>query len=123
MPVRSPAAALKPKPSRFVTLPPSSVWLSAMLFAPSLLPAQKPAAPATPSVTNAQQGPVSLRGLIADPDDAEIPGATITLAPPSGKAITSTSGSDGTYTLRGVPPGSYTLTVTMPGFAAFVRQS
>ncbi len=122
MPVRTQPAFPMPKPSRSSTLPRHSVWLSAMLFAPSLLPAQQPTAPATSSVSNAQQGPVSVRGLVADPDDAEIPGATVTLAPASGKAITSTSGSDGTYTLRGVPPGTYTLTVTMPGFAAFVRQ-
>ena len=121
MNVRNQPAPRHLKPSRSVSLPSPSVWLSAMLFAPALLSAQQPAASAT-SPAAAQQGVISLRGLVADPDDAEIPGATITLAPASGKAVTTTSGGDGTYTLLGVPPGTYTLTVTMPGFAAFVRQ-
>ncbi len=120
MPVRPLPASLKVRSARPATFP----MISALFFAP-FLSAQQPAptAPITaaPAASAAQQGPVSLRGLIADPDDAEIPGAVVTLAPASGKAIISTSGSDGTYTLRGVPPGTYTLTVTMPGFAAFVR--
>ncbi len=63
----------------------------------------------------------TVRGLIADPDDAVIPGATITLTPASGKAVTGTSGTDGTYTLHGIAPGTYSMTVTMQGFASFVR--
>ena len=31
------------------------------------------------------------------------------------------SQSDGTYTLRGVPAGTYSVTVTMQGFASFVK--
>ena len=120
MPVRTQPALPHRKPSRSVTLLPPSIWFSALLFAPAFLSAQQPTVSTTPSAA-AQQGPVSLRGLVADPDDAEIPGATVTLAPASGKAISTTSGSDGTYTLRGVPPGTYTLTITMQGFASFVR--
>ena len=71
----------------------------------------------------AQSGPVVLTGLVADPDSAEIPGATVTLTSPGGKAYTVTSGADGTYALRGVPEGTYSLTITMKGFASFVRQS
>ena len=63
----------------------------------------------------------TVRGLIADPDDAVIPGATITLTPASGKAVTGTSGTDGTYTIHGIAPGTYSMTVTMEGFASFVR--
>ncbi len=63
----------------------------------------------------------TVRGLVADPDDAVIPGATITLTPASGKAVTGTSGSDGTYTIHGVAPGTYSMTVTMQGFASFVK--
>jgi uncharacterized membrane protein YgcG len=79
------------------------------------------AAPAQ-AAAKASQGTVSLRGTVADPDDAEIPGATITLTPAGGKAITTTSGSDGTYVVRGLAPGTYSMTITMPGFATFVRQ-
>ncbi len=84
-------------------------------------PDQAPSVPAGPSTAASAQGAVALRGTVADPDSAEIPGATITLTPASGQAITSTSGPDGTFAIRGVPPGVYSVTITMPGFASFVR--
>jgi hypothetical protein len=70
----------------------------------------------------AQTG-ATVHGNVVDPDDALIPGAIVTLSPPSGKALTATSQSDGTYTLKGVPAGTYTLTVTAPGFGTFVKMS
>ena len=76
-----------------------------------------------PGALQANTGAVVLTGLIADPDDAEIPGATLTLTATGGKAYTIQSEADGSYTFRGVPPGTYSLTVTMPGFASFVRQA
>jgi Carboxypeptidase regulatory-like domain len=75
-----------------------------------------------PMVSRAQQAGATLHGTVADPDNAVIPGATITLTPASGKALTTQSQSDGTYTLRGVPAGTYSMTVTMQGFATFVKQ-
>jgi len=75
-----------------------------------------------PTVSRAQQGGATVHGTVADPDDAVIPGATITLTPASGKALTAQSQSDGTYTLHGVPAGTYSMTVTMQGFATFVKQ-
>ena len=77
---------------------------------------------AQPLQSSAQTGAVALQGSVTDPDGAEIPGATVTLTPAAGKAYAVTSGADGTYVLRGVPAGTYALTVTMPGFASFVRQ-
>ena len=64
----------------------------------------------------------TVRGLVADPDNAVIPGATVTLSPQSGKALTAVSGSDGNYVVRNVPAGNYSITVTMDGFASFVKQ-
>ena len=64
----------------------------------------------------------TVRGLVADPDNAVIPGATVTLTPQSGKALTALSGSDGNYVIRNIPAGNYSLTVTMDGFASFVKQ-
>jgi Carboxypeptidase regulatory-like domain len=75
-----------------------------------------------PMVSRAQQAGATLHGTVADPDNAVIPGATVTLTPASGKALTTQSQSDGTYTLRGVPAGTYSMTVTMQGFATFVKQ-
>ena len=67
-------------------------------------------------------GSVVVQGSVLDPDAAVIPGAVVTLTAGSGKAYTVKSGQDGNYALRGVPAGTYSLTVTMSGFASFVRQ-
>ncbi|WP_244501985.1 TonB-dependent receptor [Terriglobus roseus] len=64
----------------------------------------------------------TVTGFVLDPDQAAIPGATVTLTPAKGAALTTTSGADGGYTFRGVPTGTYSLTVSMSGFASFVRQ-
>jgi len=76
----------------------------------------------TPQAASAQQAGATVRGLVNDPDAAVIPGATVTLTPASGKALIGTSGSDGTYVIRAVPAGIYSMTVTMSGFASYVRQ-
>jgi len=76
----------------------------------------------TPMVVRAQQTGATVHGTIADPDDAVIPGAVVTLTPASGKALTAQSQNDGTYGLKDVPAGTYSVTVTMQGFATFVRQ-
>jgi len=70
----------------------------------------------------AQQAAATVRGTIDDPDNAVIPGATVTLAPTTGKAYTATSQPDGSYVIRNVPGGIYAVTVTMNGFASFVKQ-
>jgi hypothetical protein len=76
------------------------------------------AAPATPAAS----GLTTVKGTVADPDSAVIPGATVTLTSASGKAAIVLSQSDGTYSFQNVRPGLYSLTVTMPGFASFVKQ-
>ena len=87
------------------------------------VPAERAAELGSGQTTTPQIGAVALRGSVVDPDDAVIPDATITLTPASGKAYTVLSGGDGTYSVRGVPAGLYSLTITMPGFATFVRRS
>jgi Carboxypeptidase regulatory-like domain len=69
----------------------------------------------------ATAGGGTVHGLVLDPDDALIPGATATLTSAAGKAVTTTSKSDGTYTVRGLAAGTYTLSVTAPGFGTFVK--
>src|ERR1700738_4752522 len=75
-----------------------------------------------PALLAQQPTGATMRGLVADPDDAVIPGATVTLTAASGKVMTGTSGSDGTYTIRNVSAGVYSLTVTMKGFSSYVKQ-
>ncbi len=78
-----------------------------------------------PILSVAQQAPApgaTMHGLVVDPDDALIPGATVSLVNAAGKTIQgTTSKSDGTYTLRGVPAGAYTLMVSAPGFAPYAK--
>src|SRR6266702_2335099 len=75
-----------------------------------------------PVGARAQQTGATVHGAITDPDDAVIPGAVVTLTPASGKAFIAQSQNDGTYFLKGVPAGTYSVTVTMQGFASFVKQ-
>jgi hypothetical protein len=74
-----------------------------------------------PLVASAQQKGATVHGTVADPDEAVIPGATVTLTPASGKPLVTQSQSDGTYVLHNVPAGTYSETVTMQGFASFVK--
>jgi hypothetical protein len=59
-----------------------------------------------------------VHGTITDPDGALIPGATVTLTADKGQGVSAKSGPDGTYSVV-VPSGTYTVLVTMPGFASF----
>jgi Carboxypeptidase regulatory-like domain len=96
-----------------------SCLLVVLLFLLAAVPfaamAQQPA-PAAAGAT--------VHGMVVDPDDALVPDATVTLTPAgAGKTPqTTTSKSDGTYTFRGVPAGTYIVTVTASGFAAFVKE-
>jgi Carboxypeptidase regulatory-like domain len=74
--------------------------------------------PITATLTPAAKGGTKVHGTVTDPDGELIPGATITLTPAHGSASTATSGSDGTYSVT-IAPGSYTLLVTMKGFASY----
>jgi hypothetical protein len=65
-----------------------------------------------------QTGGTRLHGTVTDPDGDLIPGATVTLTPAKGSGRTAKSGSDGTYAIT-VTPGTYTVVVTMPGFASY----
>jgi Carboxypeptidase regulatory-like domain len=74
--------------------------------------------PAPAGAAGVQAGMTRVHGEVTDPDGALIPGATVTLTPSSGRAVTVKSGSDGSYSAA-VMPGTYTVLVTMPGFASF----
>ena len=60
-----------------------------------------------------------MHGVVEDPDNALVPGATVTITLTSGKTQSTTSKQDGTYSFRGLAAGSYTITATAPGFAPF----
>lgn len=62
----------------------------------------------------------TIRGTVADPTGAVIPNATVVVMTTSGKvAAKTTSDAGGAFTIHGLPPGTYSITATAPGFAAF----
>ena len=65
----------------------------------------------------AQAGAGSLRGKVADPSGAVIPGATVVVTSASGQKSTVTTDHQGIYDVKGLQAGSYTVDVTAAGFA------
>src|SRR5579863_2839226 len=75
---------------------------------------------ANPSPAFAQQ--IVLQGQVADPKGNALPRAEVSLTDTLGKTIQKTStGSDGRFSLRGILPGKYFLTVASPGFEPATR--
>ena len=62
-----------------------------------------------------------MRGQVTDPSGALVPGATVSLAAGSANPLSAQSGAGGTYEIKGVPAGTYILTVTATGFESYVQ--
>jgi len=84
-----------------------------LIACPLFLSAQTPAA----------SGTASIHGQVADPSGAVVPNATITVTSAAGTSVTSLSSAAGTYVVRGLTAGTYTINVTAKGFAPFQAQS
>ncbi len=117
-----------PKSRYFTQLLVTLSFSAAGIFAAQ---AQAPAAPAAPpvaaTVTAAPATPAAtatMRGHIADPTGALIPGASITITTSAGKAVTTTtSDTSGQYVVSGLAPGSYIVQCNVEGFAPFTSQA
>ncbi|HEY0760550.1 MAG TPA: carboxypeptidase regulatory-like domain-containing protein [Acidisarcina sp.] len=81
--------------------------LAALLFASCIAMAQN----------NAVRGGIG--GVVQDPSGAVIPGATVTIVGPQGTVETRTDGT-GTFSVTGLTPGFYKVTVASPGFKNYV---
>ena len=68
---------------------------------------------------SAQEKKGTITGHVTDATAAVLQGARIQLQP---TAQSSVSNADGTFTIGGVNPGQYTITVSYLGFAAFTQQ-
>jgi hypothetical protein len=67
----------------------------------------------------AQTSGGALRGQVADPSGAAIPGANVVMTPPVGSPVVVQSDGQGLYEFKSLPPGKYTLTVTAQGFTLY----
>jgi hypothetical protein len=90
--------------------------LSSVAAANSQAPAKAASTQAPKRVATAITATV--RGHIADPTGALIPGAIITVSNSAGKTVaTATADSGGAYSVGGLAPGTYTVKATYEGFA------
>ena len=64
----------------------------------------------------------TLRGLVKDSQALAVPGVTVTVSSPALQGTrVATTGEDGAYSLRALPPGDYTIKFEREGFATIVR--
>jgi hypothetical protein len=81
------------------------------------------ATPPAPAPAKAPAGATTIRGKIADPTGALIPGAQVIISNSKGQTVASaTADAAGSYELHTATPGTYTVTATFQGFAPFVSQ-
>lgn len=85
--------------------------------------AQSPAPMATPATAPANAAPAAtgtLRGHIADPTGALIPGATVTILDMAGNQVgRATADAAGAYQVTGLAAGAYVVQANFAGFAPF----
>ncbi|HYL35094.1 MAG TPA: carboxypeptidase regulatory-like domain-containing protein [Bryobacteraceae bacterium] len=59
----------------------------------------------------------SLRGMVADPSGALVPGAVVTLTTPDGSAKTTTTDKNGFYSFTGLATGAYSASASAPALS------
>ena len=72
-----------------------------------------------PTMLLGQGATATLKGRVLDPTGAVIPQAQVTVTSASGKAASAVSDATGSYQVRGLPAGVYTVNATTAGFAPF----
>src|SRR5688572_14566065 len=72
----------------------------------------------------AQDYRAKVQGVVTDASNAVVPGATITLSNDNtGVEASKTSNESGHYIFDFVDPGTYTVSIEMPGFSKFVQKN
>ena len=75
------------------------------------------------SYASAQNSSGTLRGRVTDPSGAVVPNASVTATNSSGQKSSAATDNRGTYEIRGLGPGSYTVTTSAKGFALATEQN
>jgi hypothetical protein len=70
---------------------------------------------------SAQTSSSTLRGKVTDPSGAVISGATVTASTSTGQQSTAVSNNQGVYEIKGLAPGTYTVSAVATGFATDVE--
>jgi hypothetical protein len=98
-----------------------ALCIAGALAAQTQVPTVPATAPAAATVTAAPATTATVRGHVADPSGAVIPGASITITTPAGKTVSKTTAdASGQYVVNGIAPGSYIVQSNVEGFAPFV---
>jgi hypothetical protein len=120
--VKGPLVAQSSAPSPLPGMAGAGAVAAVAAAAPSESAAPAAAAPA-PEAQQAQQGSAEggakVSGQVSDQTGAVVPNATVKLAGAIGAPLTTTADDKGAYHFTGVPPGTYTLSVTASGFKEF----
>ena len=74
---------------------------------------------AAPKILFGQGATATVQGRVLDPSGAVIPQAQVTVTSPSGKSSSAVSDGTGSYQVRGLPAGAYTVNANTAGFAPF----
>lgn len=77
------------------------------------------AAPQTVAAGGSCTGPGSIGGAVSDQTGAVLPGAAVQVSSSTGTLQKAVSDSKGNYCFKGLPPGTYKLSVTMQGFKVY----
>src|ERR1700734_4140116 len=72
-----------------------------------------------PAMVLGQGSTGMLQGRVLDPSGAVIPQAQVTVTSASGKTVSATADAAGSYQVRELAAGDYTVNATTPGFAPF----
>jgi carboxypeptidase family protein len=61
----------------------------------------------------------TLHGTVTDESGALVPGAKVTVSNAAGPVKSTTTNSEGSYSIAGIPPGTYSVLATSPGLVQF----
>src|SRR6202789_3145666 len=74
---------------------------------------------AAPKILFGQGATGGLQGRVLDPSGAVIPQAQVSVTSPSGKSTSAVADATGSYEVKGLSAGAYTVNATTAGFAPF----